>query len=90
MPITKIFYQCSLGYGGIALALVIIIDCSPYTLVFIAYRFSSIFLRKKTSDASNGYNKCTDLVGGPDMRFVLFFVNDGFHLGSTSMEHDFE
>ena len=24
------------------------------------------------------------------MRFVLFFVNDGFHLGSTSMEHDFE
>ena len=37
------------------------------------------------------HNKCTDLaLGRPDMRFVLFFVNDGFHLGSTSMEHDFE
>ena len=90
MPI-KFFYQCSLDYGGIALALVIIIDWSPYTLVFITYRFPSIFLRKKTSDASNGYDKCTDLaLGRPDMPFVVFFVNDGFHLGSTSMEHDFE
>ena len=59
--------------------------------MFIAYRFPSIFLRRKTSDASNGYNKCTDLaLGRPNVRFVLFFVNDGFHLGSTSMEHDFE
>ena len=29
-------------------------------------------------------------LGRPDMCFVLTFVNDGFHLGSTSMENDFE
>ena len=47
---------------------------------------SICFLGEKTSEDSNG----SDLaLGRPDMRFVLTFVNDGFHLGSTSMEHDF-
>ena len=37
-------------------------------------------------DTTNGSNLA---LGRPDMRFVLTLVNDGFHLGSTSMEHDF-
>ena len=34
-------------------------------------------------------NRSNLALGGPDMCFVLSFVNDGFCLGSTSMEHDF-
>ena len=82
--LVKIFYQCLLGYGGIALALVIVIDSGPWTLGFTTYRFPSVFLRRSISDASNGYNKYTDLaLGRTDMRFVLFFINEGFHFRYT-------
>ena len=54
--------------------------------MFTAYRFPSVFLRRNISDASNGYNKCTNLaLGRPDLCFVLFFVNDGFHFMYQSL-----
>ena len=34
-------------------------------------------------------NRSNLALGRPNMCFVLSFVNDGFCLGSTSMEHDF-
>ena len=52
--------------------------------MFTAYRFPSVFSRRNISDASGGYNKCNDLaLGRQDMRFVLFFVNEGFHFRYT-------